>query len=177
MKRSLALSMMCTLVSCVISSTQPASATPGFISVCTNVVVDASVKKGTALACLDKKNTVILQALRGPVVVNVFGSWCAPCQQEIPKFVALYATKKVSIVGIDVEESNVAAGRAFVIKKGITWPILFDANSSTKANFGPGVPVTWFLNSHGHVVYEKIGVIRTQAELNGYVTKYLGIRL
>ena len=177
MKRSLLILMICTLVFSLFSSTQPAMATPGFISGCTSIVVDASVKKGTALACLDKKNTIILQALRGPVVVNVFGSWCAPCQQEIPKFVALYATKKVSIVGVDVEESNMAAGRAFVIKKGITWPILFDANSSTKANFGLGVPVTWFLNSNGHVVYEKIGVIRTQAELNGYVTKYLGIKL
>ena len=119
----------------------------------------------------------MLEGIRGPVVINVFGSWCAPCQQEIPIFVSLYATKKVSIVGIDVDETNMQAGRNFVIKKGITWPILYDASGVTKSSFGPGVPVTWFLNAKGYVVYRHVGLVTSQAQLNAEVTKYLGIKL
>jgi thiol-disulfide isomerase/thioredoxin len=148
---------------------------PGSVTHCNAIPVNPAIKKGTTLSCLDSKSRVVLEALRGPMVVNVFGSWCAPCQQEIPRLIALYASKKVTIVGVDVEESTMSAGRAFVMKKGITWPVLFDADGSTKANFGPGVPVTWFINSVGTVVYKKIGLIATQSELNLYVKKYLGI--
>jgi thiol-disulfide isomerase/thioredoxin len=151
--------------------------TPGSVTNCKAIFVNPGIKKGTMLSCLDSKSRVVLEALRGPMVVNVFGSWCAPCQQEIPTLVGLYATKKVSMVGVDVEESSMTAGRAFVIKKGITWPVLFDADGATKANFGPGVPVTWFINSAGVVVYKKIGLIATRSELNLYVKKYLGINV
>ena len=171
MKRVLLLALLLGLVPVA------SQATAGLIASCKSISVNPSVKKGTVLACLDNKSKVTLQALRGPVLVNVFGSWCAPCQQEIPKFVALYATKKIAIIGVDVEERNAAAGTAFVLKKGITWPILFDATGITKADFGPGVPVTWFLNAQGHVVYEQIGLISSQAQLNAEVSKYLGIKL
>jgi len=119
----------------------------------------------------------MLEGIRGPVVINVFGSWCAPCQQEIPLFVSLYATKKVSIVGIDVEETNIQTGRNFVLKKGITWPILYDATGATKSSFGPGVPVTWFLDAKGYVVYRHVGLVTSQKQLNSEVAKYLGIKL
>jgi thiol-disulfide isomerase/thioredoxin len=135
------------------------------------------VKSKTLLSCLDSKSKVMLEGIRGPVVINVFGSWCAPCQQEIPLFVSLYATKKVSIVGIDVEETNIQTGRNFVLKKGITWPILYDAIGATKSSFGPGVPVTWFLDAKGYVVYRHVGLVTSQKQLNSEVAKYLGIKL
>ena len=135
------------------------------------------VKSKTLLSCLDSKSKVMLEGIRGPVVINVFGSWCAPCQQEIPLFVSLYATKKVSIVGIDVEEANIQTGRNFVLKKGITWPILYDATGATKSSFGPGVPVTWFLDAKGYVVYRHVGLVTSQKQLNSEVAKYLGIKL
>jgi hypothetical protein len=69
------------------------------------------------------------------------------------------------------------AGRNFVIKKGITWPILYDASGVTKSSFGQGVPVTWFLDAKGHVVYRHVGLVVSQAQLNAEVTKYLGIKL
>ena len=117
------------------------------------------------------------QAIRGPVVVNVFGSWCEPCNQEIPHFLQLQALHKVALVGIDVEETSMQAGRNFVIKKGMTWPILYDTTSVTRGIFGLGVPVTWFIDATGKVVYKQIGVITSTAELKSEVTKYLKIKL
>jgi thiol-disulfide isomerase/thioredoxin len=147
------------------------------VSGCTGIITDSLVKKGTALPCLDNKSTVIYQAIRGPVVLNVFGSWCEPCNQEIPHFLDLQATHKVRIVGVDVEERNMQAGRAFVVKKKMGWPILYDATSVTRGIFGLGVPVTWFIDAQGHVVYKQIGVITSTAELKSEVIKYLKIKL
>ena len=147
------------------------------VTSCSTISVDKSVTHGITLPCLDSKSSVVFQAIRGPVVVNVFGSWCEPCQEEIPHFLDLAKTHKVAIVGVDVEEASANAGRAFVAKKGMSWPILFDVNSITRGLFGMGVPVTWFIDAHGTVVYKQIGIIHSDAILNSEVTKYLGIKL
>ena len=166
------------IISTLLLSLTPSAHAAGSVVSCSTIKTGQSqVKSKTLLSCLDSKSKVMLEGIRGPVVINVFGSWCAPCQQEIPIFVSLYATKKVSIVGIDVEETNMQAGRNFVIKKGITWPILYDASGVTKSSFGLGVPVTWFLDAKGHVVYRHVGLVRSQSQLNAEVTKYLGIKL
>ena len=109
------------------------------------------------------------------LVISV-GSWCEPCQEEIPHFLDLAKTHKVAIVGVDVEEASIGVGRAFVAKKGMGWPILFDVNSVTRGLFGMGVPVTWFIDAHGKVTYKQIGIIHSDAVLNAEVTKYLGIK-
>ena len=166
------------IISALFLSFIPSAHAAGSVESCSAIKTgQAQVKSKTVLACLDSKSKVMLEGIRGPVVINVFGSWCAPCQQEIPLFVSLYATKRVSIVGIDVEETNIQAGRNFVIKKGITWPILYDATGATKSSFGPGVPVTWFLDAKGYVVYRHVGLVASQKQLNSEVSKYLGIKL
>ena len=166
------------IISTLLLSLTPSAHAAGSVVSCSAIKTgQGQVISKTLLSCLDNKSKVVLEGIRGPVVINVFGSWCAPCQQEIPIFVSLYATKKVSIVGIDVEETNMQAGRNFVVKKGITWPILYDASGITKSSFGPGVPVTWFLDAKGYVVYRHVGLVTSQAQLNAEVTKYLGIKL
>ena len=154
-----------------------AQATPGSVVSCGQILIKKSVVKGILLPCLDNKSHVIYQAIRGPVVVNVFGSWCEPCNIEMPHFVDLQALHKVSIIGVDVEERNMQAGRNFVIKKGMTWPVLYDGTSVTRGIFGLGVPVTWFIDSKGKVVFKQIGLITSTVELKSEVTKYLKIKL
>jgi len=166
------------MISALLLSFIPSAHAAGSVVSCSAIKTgQGQVKSKTLLSCLDSKSKVMLEGIRGPVVINVFGSWCAPCQQEIPLFVSLYATKKVSIVGIDVEEANIQTGRNFVLKKGITWPILYDATGATKSSFGPGVPVTWFLDAKGYVVYRHVGLVTSQKQLNSEVAKYLGIKL
>ena len=166
--------LLALVLSCIPLSAQ---ASTGKVIGCQSIVVAKGTVKGISLPCLDNKSHVIYEAIRGPVVVNVFGSWCEPCNLEMPHFVQLQALHKVAIVGIDVEETNMQAGRNFVIKKGMTWPILFDGTSVTRGIFGLGVPVTWFIDAKGKVVYKQIGVITSTAELKSEVSKYLKIKL
>ena len=154
-----------------------AGATTGSVVSCSKITVAKSPVKGFTLPCLDNKSHVTYQSIRGPVVVNVFGSWCEPCNLEIPHFLDLQALHKVAIVGVDVEERNMQAGRNFVMKKGITWPVLFDLTSVTRGIFGLGVPVTWFIDAKGKVMFRQIGLITSTSELKSEVRKYLKIKL
>jgi cytochrome c biogenesis protein CcmG/thiol:disulfide interchange protein DsbE len=145
---------------------------------CSTLSVDSTVT-GTQLDCLDGSGAITLEALRGPAIVNVWGSWCGPCQEEIPLFVDFYerAKGKVTLLGIDVEEAQINDGRHFVETRGINWPNLYDPDGRTASIIGPGVPVTYFVDAEGKTLYTKIGVIRSVKELEQLTQKYLGISI
>lgn len=132
---------------------------------------------GKELPCLDGKSTIALNSLRGPLIVNVWGSWCASCKDELPIIRSFYvkAKSKVQILGIDVEEAKSSDGADFVVKNGMTWPNVIDPDGRTRGNFGMGVPVTWFIDSAGKVVHKKIGTIKSEVELRDLTSKYLHI--
>jgi thiol-disulfide isomerase/thioredoxin len=157
------------------------SALPG-----NGVVVDCStidtVKTSNdvaVLTCLDGKSTVDVGQIKGPALVNVWGSWCGPCKDEMPIFVDFYGKykEKVSLIGISVEESDPANARDFVKLYGMSWPNLNDADGTTRASLGMGVPITLFIDAQGKVAYRKIGVVTTIEELERDTQKYLGVAL
>src|SRR6266498_3157145 len=73
-----------------------------------------------------------LGSLRGSViVVNFWGSWCAPCRAEAPELEATYqATRSlgVALVGVDIRDGRDAA-TAFMADFHLTYPSLFDPRS------------------------------------------------
>ena len=80
----------------------------GKVISCSEIRVDSSVTKGTRVPCIDGGSGIVMESLRGPAIVNVWGSWCAPCVAELPHLVALAQKKKINIIGVDVEEKKVA---------------------------------------------------------------------
>ncbi len=144
---------------------------------CSTIATNPDVKKGILLNCLNGKGSFIFQAIRGPAIVNVWGSWCDPCKQEIPFLVQAAKTKKIQIIGIDVVEKSDATGRAFVAAHGMTWPQLSDIKSKTKGIFGFGVPVTRFIDGNGKAVYEKIGPFKSFAEIQKAALQFLGVKI
>ena len=159
-------------------TTNTSAISKGELVDCSSLIVDPTVK-GTELECLDGNAGITLEALRGPAVVNVWGSWCGPCKEEIPYFIDFYskAKDKLVLLGIDVEEAQVSDGRHFVETRGITWPNLYDADGRTASVLGMGVPITYFVDSKGVTVYKKIGVITSAEELQMLTEKFLGIKV
>jgi thiol-disulfide isomerase/thioredoxin len=159
-------------------TTTPSEISKGELVDCSTLSADPSVT-GTQLECLDGSAGIVIEALRGPAVVNVWGSWCGPCQDEIPLFVDFYsrAKDKLVLLGIDVEEAQIRDGRHFVETRGITWPNLYDPDGRTASSLGMGVPITYFVDAQGVTVYKKIGVIASVKELEDLTQKYLGISI
>jgi cytochrome c biogenesis protein CcmG/thiol:disulfide interchange protein DsbE len=160
------------------SCAEPTTETAGILISCTTLKTQ-SVADPIELGCLDGSEGAAVNALRGPIIINVWGSWCGPCKEEMPILRSFYAKAKgkLQLVGVDVEEASLKDGQEFVLRNGITWTNLFDSDGSSRAYFGMGVPVTWFINADGSVAYKHIGVLKNEIELLSLTSKYLGVQL
>lgn len=91
------------------------------------------------------------------VVVNWWGSWCAPCRREAPTFAKLSQDKSAdaAFVGLLARDSP-AAARAFNKKFDIRYPSLVDGDGRLALTFSQVLPIqavpgTWILDSQGRV--------------------------
>ncbi|NCZ61688.1 MAG: TlpA family protein disulfide reductase [Actinobacteria bacterium] len=142
-------------------------------------ISSSTTKNSLFLDCLDGGVGATIDSIKGPAIINVWGSWCGPCKEEMPILRSFYekAQGKVLLIGVDVEEASLEDGRKFVENNGITWPNLFDADGKSRAYFGMGVPVTWFIASDGSVAHKHIGVLKNEIDLILLTSKYLGVKL
>ncbi len=104
----------------------------------------------------------LLAASKQPVVVNVWGSWCAPCRSEAPLLRAAHADAgdDVRFVGVAVRDSQGPA-REFIDEYGLGgFEHYFDRPSRVPADLGGrGVPITFFFAAGGELVETHNGII------------------
>lgn len=143
---------------------------------CQRIELIENPKQDLTTECLDGSTGINIAAIKGPAIVNVWGSWCKPCKEEMPYFAEYFNTTEpgIQLIGIDVEEKRIEDGRMFVRTNGMNWPNLYDGEGVTRAYFGMGVPVTWFINEKGEVVHKKVGPISSTSEIRTLAFKYLG---
>ena len=177
MKKVLILLLALSLTGC--SSVTKTAASKGEVVDCVEVDHVAAKADDTLLNCLTGSEKISVESLRGPLIVNVWGSWCGPCADEMPIFVDFnnQAKGKVKLLGIAVEEAKAQDSKDFIVANGMTWPNLFDAKGVTRKNFGMGVPVTWFIDEQGTVVYKHVGVVKSTEELIELTNKYLKVSI
>jgi thiol-disulfide isomerase/thioredoxin len=104
------------------------------------------------------------------VVLNVWGSWCAPCQKEAPalqKASQELKPKGVTFIGINTRENgNKEAAAAFERAHGITYPSLFDADSTALlalrgAVSANAIPSTVVIDPQGRIAARISGATTT----------------
>jgi thiol-disulfide isomerase/thioredoxin len=168
------------LISSCSSSTQESSL--GFVPSCDQIKLLDTADKSTVMPCLDGSGSINFHRLKGPMVINVWGSWCEGCKEEMPYFVDLDKTKEfesgqIQLLGINVEESSKVDAIEYIEQSSMSWPHLEDLDGISKSIFGPGVPVTWFINEEGKNVGIKIGAYTNKDQLFEQVEKAFGIKL
>jgi thiol-disulfide isomerase/thioredoxin len=176
MKRALFVIAALILSGC--SSPEPV-AIKGEVISCGSVTSDKTITKGISVECVDGSAGAIIESLRGPMIINVWGSWCSTCLAETPEFVSFYkkAKGKVQLVGVAVEESSPENSEKFIEENGMTWPNFYDRDDKTRSYFGMGVPVTWFIDANGKVKFKKIGEVKSEQELIELTEKHLGVKI
>jgi len=97
----------------------------------------------------------LLGQLRGtPVVVNVWASWCKPCEDETPLLVKAAKTYagRVQFLGIDIQDARTSA-RTFQQRYRVPYPSVYDPTSAVQHSLGfYGQPETVFYDAGGRAV-------------------------
>ena len=168
------------LTSCSSNSNMPLN--QGFVPSCAKIDTSGISTNELFMDCLDGSGSVNFYSIKGPIVVNVWGSWCEGCRQEMPYFVELYQnelfkTGEIKLLGVDIEESSRQVGVNFIKAYGMSWPHLEDLEGKTKTLFGPGAPVTWFIDKDGQVVNKHIGAYTDRDQLFTQVEQAFGVKL
>ncbi|CAG0994727.1 Thiol:disulfide interchange protein CycY [Anaerolineales bacterium] len=116
-----------------------------------------------------------LSDLRGKiVVVNIWASWCKPCEQEAPDLEEAWQFYKdsgdVVLVGVDYVDTP-AGAKGYLTKFNITFPNAPDlkSNISSILNRQMGVPETYFIDREGVLRHVKVGPFMSVNEIKSVV--------
>ena len=180
MKKLLSLLIITLLISGCTSPTKVSA--PGVVTSCDQIRLLESADKSVLMGCLDGSGEINFHQLNGPLLINVWGSWCEGCKQEMPYFVELYqsplfVSRQIQMLGVNVEEKSKEDAIDYIQKSGMSWPNLEDAGGISKSIFGPGVPVTWFIDENGKNIETKIGAYTNKKQLFNQVEKAFGVKL
>jgi len=116
-----------------------------------------------------------LAALKGhPAVVNVWGSWCGPCNLEAPTLqrVTLDRGREVAFIGVDLKDSASGA-RRFLKRYPATYPSYADPNGLIFDSYKVlGVPSTAFYDRDGKQQYIHQGPYLNEKDLQNDIDRY-----
>ena len=101
-----------------------------------------------------------------PIFINLWASWCPPCQAESPDIVKAYAKygDKVQFIAVDLTAQDTLPDvTAFIEKYGIKYPIAMDIKGAVADQYQVmAIPTSIFVNRQGIVVDRVVGSITPQ---------------
>jgi peroxiredoxin len=116
--------------------------------------------------------TVRLSDYRGKgVMLNFWGTWCKPCESEMPymqKLYPEYKEKGVEIIAVNLDTTEFVVDQ-FINKYDLTFPVPHDTKDQVRDLYKIGpIPSTFFINPEGKIVEIVEGAL-TLERLEGYL--------
>ena len=112
----------------------------------------SNVNDGVVLKDLTKISTINLNDQF--VILNLWASWCIPCENEVSELKIISDTKGYSVIGILVEDSA-ENGMEFIKKNKITYQNVLDsaiAESILIQFIWSGIPTTLVLDNNLNII-------------------------
>ena len=119
----------------------------------------SNVNDGVVLKDLTKISTINLNDQF--VILNLWASWCIPCENEVSELKIISETKGYSVIGILVEDSA-ENGMEFIKKNKITYQNVLDsaiAESILIQFIWSGIPTTLVLDNNLNIILTISGEI------------------
>jgi thiol-disulfide isomerase/thioredoxin len=190
MRRSLlALTALVLLSGCTAETTDPDAPPPSFdqydtvLAPCPEQPEEAAAGARTmpplSFDCLGGGTLDLARAPGVPTLVNLWGSWCGPCREELPLLqeFAAAAGDRVRIVGV-ISKDGVPQANSFADDAGVTFPGAFDGEGELMAELGiNALPFTYFLDADGALVHTEVGDVASVDELRALVAEHLAVQL
>jgi len=107
-------------------------------------------------------DTVAIRDFRGEVVLlNVWATWCAPCEQEMPSMQRLQeelGPQGLRVVAVSVDQADPKSVRDWVDERNLTFTVLHDASGRIQQVYQTtGVPESFVLDRDGMILKKIIG--------------------
>ena len=105
--------------------------------------------------------------LGGPVLINVWATWCPTCKAEHDELMRIRGEADLRMVGINYKDDPRAA-RRWLREFGNPFEFnMLDMNGSLGIELGVyGAPETFLLDAAGTIVYKRVGEITRQVWLD-----------
>lgn len=107
-------------------------------------------------------NVVRLSDYQGKIVfLNIWATWCGPCQEEMPSMERLYQQLKdqpFEILAVSIDAQGLPTVAPFVKEYKLSFPVLIDRqNNIGRLYKATGVPETFIIDKNGIIVSKVIG--------------------
>jgi cytochrome c biogenesis protein CcmG/thiol:disulfide interchange protein DsbE len=138
-----------------------------------------SALPAVSFECLGGGELDLARAPGVPTVLNLWGSWCGPCREELPLFQQLAddAGDQVQVLGV-ISKDGIPQAESFAADVGVTFPSAYDGDGELMADLGLNVlPYTAFIAADGTLVFSQLGPVDSVDELRGLVVEHLGVQL
>lgn len=132
------------------------------------------------LPCLGGGQDVTLSGLDGPLVINVWASYCGPCREELPVLQQLHerAGDQLTLLGVDFEDPSPGAALRLAADSGVTFASVADPEGDLRADLEiMALPQTLFVDEQGVVVATERRQLTSVDEAVELVRQHLAIDL
>ena len=132
------------------------------------------------MAELTDGSTVTLSELlktKEVVVLNIFATWCGPCQGEFPEMEAVYQKHqdKLEIVAVSAYEGDdMDTLRKFKEEMGLSFPVGQAGADIIGSVEIPGYPTSLVIDRNGQVAYYGVGAFVNGEAFEAIVTRLMG---
>jgi cytochrome c biogenesis protein CcmG/thiol:disulfide interchange protein DsbE len=131
----------------------------------------------------DGNRPVELSGLRGPMVINLWASWCTTCAKEMPILEDFHQQHgdQVEVVGIDYQETDLDEAKDLVARTGVTYRLLADdggdINGARPLPNIQGLPLQVLVDEDGQVAHMAYVEFTSVGEIEDLVSEHLGVDL